>query len=189
MPLSMTEIARLSDELWLILDRNPTNDTLKKISCMLLQQRMEKETASIIQTCQNILSTNRQKKNIDETTQGTHNINGTDIVDEEVAGFAQTSGITNNSQELAVESKKDQFRWSVRALVIDVLINLFSDLRGKTEDVIDSNKLEMQNQVGDVIKIAFSASTSNVVDLRRRGLRLIQNILLVRMPGINLSLL
>ncbi len=40
--------------------------------------------------------------------------------------------------------------------------------------------MELQDKVGDVIRIAFSASTSPVVDLRIRGIRIIGQVLKVR---------
>jgi hypothetical protein len=95
----------------------------------------------------------------------------TDLNDEEVAGMAGNEGESK-------PSGKEPLRWQVRTFAIDLLGELLSlaaqELARNPESSLEQRLVD---KIGDIIKMAFSASTANVVELRLGGLRIIDQIL------------
>ena len=104
---------------------------------------------------------------------------GPDLQDEEVAGFAAASG-ANEEEVSAPTSSLELMGWQVRLFAMDLLMSLLG-MVAKNALVDDESAAlaSLQHNVADVVKIAFSASTAGVVDLRIRGLRILDLILKV----------
>ena len=103
----------------------------------------------------------------------------TSIQDEEVAGFAQG----NPKEEPGTSNTVGQelLRWQVRSFALDCLNNLITTVvRDGPSDPQSTAVLTLQSRIADLIRIAFLASTSAVVELRISGLNMIDQILTVR---------
>lgn len=170
----------LEDDLWLALDVNPGHEGLRNIITDWLGQTSLTATELWVQRCQNILTKVKSKQ--EEPSQPV-TINTTampDLQDEEVAGFANAAGTTKDEAAPAPGYGQELLRWQVRSFAMNCLSDLLAVV-GR-EILSDENTpavMALQQRVSDVVRMAFSASTSNVVDLRLWGLRIIEQVLKV----------
>ncbi|KAA8563633.1 hypothetical protein EYC84_011656 [Monilinia fructicola] len=99
-----------------------------------------------------------------------------DLQDEEVAGFAAASGMAKDTS--APAAGQEPLRWQVRTFAMSCLGEIFTLV---TKDLAANGssdaEVALQKRVADVIRMAFSASTSNVVELRVWGLKIIDAVL------------
>ncbi|KEF60955.1 uncharacterized protein A1O9_02519 [Exophiala aquamarina CBS 119918] len=181
MKRNSSEVARvatskLSDELWTRLDES-TND--KAVQAMLqnwMQQTILTNTSEWIEKCQTILSRTRAKnedpaKAVTATTKTAM----PDLADDEVAGFA--TAVQGESTDPAPEGQ-EFLRWQTRDFAMRLLSESMNIIQAAMlpEQVIHAEEV-LQSKVAEVIRVAFSASTANVVELRIWGLRIIDQIL------------
>ncbi len=171
--------AGLEDQLWLALDGAPEHEGIRNIIRNWLGQTSLSDTGLWVQRLQDVLT--KTKKRQDEPT-GTTNTKAAaiDLQDEEVAGFAAAVGISKDDAAAAPSSSKELLRWQVRAFAM----NSLSDLLAIVGAEIVSRETtpagtSLQQKIADVIRMAFSASTSNIVELRVWGLRIIDQVLKV----------
>ena len=102
---------------------------------------------------------------------------GPDLQDEEVAGFASAVG-TKEEEASAPTSSLELMSWQVRLFGMELLTTLLEMVAKDAQADDDSAALaSLQTHIADVVKIAFSASTAGVVDLRLRGLRILDRVL------------
>ena len=101
-----------------------------------------------------------------------------DLQDEEVAGFAldntkdEGSGTPVAGQEL--------LKWQIRAFALQCLFDvLTAAARDIQYDPGSLAGLTVQHRVSEIIRMAFVASTSSIVELRISGLKLIDQVLKV----------
>ncbi|KAL2387653.1 hypothetical protein RJ035_004067 [Blastomyces gilchristii] len=168
----------LEDEFWLAFESATDNEALKNIVCNWLQQTGLTDTDDWIQRFQKVLTKTRSKQddNPPPTTVNTTAIH--DIADDEVAGFAAAVG--GEPGETANESSSGQelLRWQTRNFVMGCLSELLSMVsKNILPDQIIPAEMALQERVGDIIRMAFSASTANVIELRIWGLKIIDQIL------------
>lgn len=177
-----TATPALEDELWLVFDDSPDNVSLRKMIQNWLEQTALTHTGLWIQRCQNVLSKTRTKsddaksKQPDQIASASH-----DIADDEVAGFA--NAIVGAGQEEAVEntaSGQELLKWQTRSFVMLCLSDLLTIVGDQIlPDQTIPAEAALQQKVGEIVRVAFSASTANVIELRIWGLKILDQVLKV----------
>ena len=106
-----------------------------------------------------------------------------DMQDEEVAGFAAASGVAIDDEGAAGSSSQELLRWQTRSFAMDLMAQLLN-MGARDAAAHDGSLVEaaLQGKVADIIRIAFSASTTGVIALRIRGLQIINQLLKVYVP-------
>jgi hypothetical protein len=171
--------AGLEDQLWHVLDSDPEHEVVRNIIRNWLHQTALTDTSAWVQRCHSVLTKTKRVAEVGEKTESKPKAGATDIQDEEVAGFAAAvnapgddGGSTQTSQEL--------LKWQVRTFGMDCLSELIAMV---TKEATFREEapcvLALQKRVADVVRIAFSASTAGVVQLRIRGLKIIDQVLKV----------
>ncbi|KAF2233111.1 HEAT repeat protein-like protein [Viridothelium virens] len=169
---------RLEDDLWAILEANPDHEVVRNIFQNWLHQTGISETEEWVQRCHKIVTRTRARQEKPPTTAGPKQTATVDLQDEEVAGFAAASGNAKDAGDAEPSSGLELLRWQVRAFVMECLSTLVSMIAKDSAMRQESSaELQLQQKIGDVIRIAFSASTAGVVDLRIIGLRIIDQLL------------
>ena len=103
-----------------------------------------------------------------------------DLQDEEVAGFAASAESSKDESTAALGSGQELLRWQVRMLAMSCLSDLLAIVsKGVLSDAETPAEKALVKSIADVVRMAFSASTSNVVELRVWGLRIIDQVLKV----------
>ncbi|KAL3495572.1 armadillo-type protein [Aspergillus germanicus] len=168
----------LEEEIWLAFDDTPNNPILKSMIRDWLQQTALTETELWIQRCHSTLTKTRLK--IEELPPiSALKPTATDLPDDEVAGFA--SAIAGAGQEDSsgdAVAGQELLKWQTRNFVMSCLSE-FLDLVQEAilPDQTVPAELALQQKVGEVVRMAFSASTANVVELRVWGLKILDQIL------------
>jgi HEAT repeat-containing protein 5 len=170
--------AGLEDQLWHVLDSNPEHEVVRNIFRNWLHQDGLSDTSGWVQRCHNILTKTKKMQDTDNATEAKPKGGVPDLQDEEVAGFAATpptpgaGGPAQASQEL--------MKWQVRTFGMDLLSELLAMIsREAAAKDEPPSTMALQQRVADVVRIAFSASTAGVVELRIRGLKIIDQVLRV----------
>lgn len=170
----------LEDDLWSSLDDVPDHDGLRNIITDWLGQTSLTATGLWVQRCQNILTKSKSKPEAANQPSKAESNAMPDLQDEEVAGFATASAGTKDENVVAASSNQELLKWQVRSFATNCLSDLLA-IVGR--EVLNENNtpavIALQYRVADVVRMAFSASTSNVVDLRIWGLRIIDQVLKV----------
>lgn len=171
--------AGLEDKLWDLLDDQPDHLPIKRIFSNWLQQTGLSDTAGWIQRCSTVLTKSKARVDRGTPVAPQKQTPGPDIQDDEVAGFAASSGAKEEDAPAATSSQ-ELMRWQVRLFAMDLLTTLFG-MVAKDAMINDESPafVSLQEHIGDVVRIAFSASTAGVVSLRVRGLRIIDSVLKV----------
>ncbi|CEL01688.1 Putative HEAT repeat protein [Aspergillus calidoustus] len=168
----------LEEEIWLAFDDTPDNPILKSMIRDWLQQTALTETELWIQRCHSTLTKTRLK--IEEQLPiSALKPTATDLPDDEVAGFA--SAIAGAGQEDTsgdAVAGQELLKWQTRNFVMSCLSELLDLVQEAIlPDQTISAELALQQKVGEVVRMAFSASTANVVELRVWGLKILDQIL------------
>lgn len=170
----------LEDALWVALDDDPTHDGLRNIITDWLGQTSLTATEVWVQRCQNILTKVKSKPEEQSQPVTTTTTAMPDLQDEEVAGFAAAAGSTKDEATAAPSYGQEPLRWQVRSFAMNCLSDMLAVIgREFLSDDTTPAVTTLQQRVSDVVRMAFSASTSNVVDLRLWGLRIIEQVLKV----------
>ncbi|KIW19738.1 hypothetical protein PV08_00312 [Exophiala spinifera] len=180
MKRNASEVARvatskLSDDLWRRLDDNPNDQSVQSLLQNWMQQTILLDTAEWIDKCQSVLSKTRAKNSPPRMTAVTAKSAMPDLADEEVAGFAAAA--QSEAPEAAPDGQ-EFLRWQTRDFAMRLLSESMDIVQAamSADRVIHAEEI-LQAKVGEVVRVAFSASTANVVELRIWGLRLIDQIL------------
>jgi hypothetical protein len=165
------------DQLWLALDSDPSHDGIRNVIRNWLQQSCLTETARWLQRCQAVLTMTRPKA--EEIAAPSAKVSAMpDLQDEEVAGFAAASGTAKDDGTAATGSGQEPLRWQVRTFAMSCLGDMFAIIsKNSPPDETSPAEMALQRKIADVIRMAFSASTSNVVELRVWGLKIIDAVL------------
>ncbi|KAH7377966.1 armadillo-type protein [Cadophora sp. MPI-SDFR-AT-0126] len=167
------------DQLWLALDSAPNHDGIRNVIRNWLKQSCLTETARWLQRCQTVLTMTRPKAA--ETAAPSTKASGMpDLQDEEVAGFAASGGGAKDDGTNSAASGQEPLRWQVRTFAMSCLAEIFAIVSKATPPDAEeptAAELALQKKIADVIRMAFSASTSNVVELRVWGLKIIDAVL------------
>ncbi|KAI9731821.1 MAG: hypothetical protein M1818_007686 [Claussenomyces sp. TS43310] len=165
----------LEDQLWLALDSVPTHDGIRNVIRNWLRQSCIAQTSRWLQRCQKVLTMTKTVK-VADVAKVTSAM--PDLQDEEVAGFAAASGAASQDASATAGHGQESLRWQVRTFAMSCLSDIIT-LVGK-DSIVNGpgpSELVLQQKVADVIRMAFSASTSNVIELRVWGLKIIDLIL------------
>ena len=172
----------LDDQIWLLLNENPEHEGVRNIVQAWLGQTSLTEAGEWISRCQQVLTKSAMRSEEVTPLPDVKSSAAPDLQDEEVAGFAVSDGKDQNSAS-APEAAQELLRWQVRAFVLRCLSDLLTAV-GKDMEVDPTSKSghAVQNKVADIIRMAFLASTSSVIDLCVAGLQLINQVLTVIHP-------
>ncbi|KAG9239350.1 armadillo-type protein [Amylocarpus encephaloides] len=162
------------NQLWLALDSDPSHDGIRNMIRNWLQQSCLSDTSRWLQRCQGVLTMTRTKA--EDSVAAPAKVSAMpDLQDEEVAGFAAAS-VT--AEKGAAASGQEPLRWQVRTFAMSCLGEIFVLVsKAASPDNTSPAEMALQKRVADVIRMAFSASTSNVVELRVWGLKIIDAVL------------
>ncbi|KAF4556724.1 Hypothetical protein D9617_1g086030 [Elsinoe fawcettii] len=165
----------LEDRLWELLDEDTGRKEIRGIFENWLQQSDLTDCHDWVRRCNGVLTKSRAR--IEEKTPQIPQQAVQDIQDDEVAGFAAAAGV-KEEETGAPSSALELMRWQVRLFAMDLLADLIT-IVAKDAAFNDESPAQasLQQEVADVVKIAFSASTAGVVELRVRGLGILDKIL------------
>jgi HEAT repeat-containing protein 5 len=165
------------DQLWLVLDSAPKHEGIRNVIRNWLRQSGLSNTARWVTRCQTVLAMTKSKAT-DVPAVSAKASAMPDLQDEEVAGFAAASGTTTNDASAVTDQGRELLRWQTRAFAMNCLSDLFSIvIKNISSDGPNPAELALQQKVADIVRIAFSASTSSVVELRVWGLKIIDLVL------------
>ncbi|KAK0621164.1 armadillo-type protein [Bombardia bombarda] len=166
----------LEDQLWLVLDSDPNHDGMRNTLRSWMRQTCLSDTASWLRRFQHVLKMTRPKDIVTAAAAVKKSSTGPDLQDDEVAGFA--GGANRDDKDTPSGSDVEPLRWQVSAFAMDCLNDIFI-LIGK--DVATNGESQaqsaLQNKIADVVRMAFSASTSGVLEQRIWGLKIIGAVL------------
>lgn len=172
----------LDDQIWLLLNENPEHEGIRNIVQAWLGQTSLTEAGEWISRCQHVLTKTAAKPEEISSLPNIKSSAAPDLQDEEVAGFAVSDGKDQNSAT-APEAAQELLRWQVRAFALRCLSVLITAVGKDMELDADSKPGHaVQHRVADIIRMAFLASTSSVIDLCVAGLHLIDQVLTVCYP-------
>ncbi|KAF2119193.1 HEAT repeat protein-like protein [Lophiotrema nucula] len=168
----------LEDQLWHVLDRDPDHDVVRNIFRNWLHQGGLTDTAGWVQRCHSILTKTKRAPEAENIKQAKPKSGLPDLQDEEVAGFATASNAPGEDAGAAAQASQELLKWQVRTFGMDCLSELLAMVSREAAAKDDPpSTFALQQRVADVVRIAFSASTAGVVQLRIRGLKIIDQVL------------
>ncbi|KAK3333612.1 armadillo-type protein [Cercophora scortea] len=166
----------LEDQLWLVLDSDPNHDGMRNTLRNWMRQTCLTDTASWLRRYQHVLKMTRPKAAAAAVTTIKKSSTGLDLEDEEVAGFAAAGGGAKDDKSGG--SDVEPLRWQVTTFAMDCLNDIFilvgKDIATNGESAAQT---ALQNKIADVVRMAFSASTSGVLEQRIWGLKIIGAVL------------
>ncbi|CAO2648248.1 Nn.00g075150.m01.CDS01 [Neocucurbitaria sp. VM-36] len=167
----------LEDQLWHVLDRDSEHEVVRNIIRNWLHQTGLSDTATWVQRCHSVL-TKTKKVEAQSQVESKPRAGAADLQDEEVAGFAAASNAPGAESGDATQTSQELLKWQVRTFGMDCLSELVAMVSKEATFRAESPcVMALQQRVADVVRIAFSASTAGVVQLRIRGLKIIDQVL------------
>lgn len=170
----------LEDQIWILLNENPEQEGIHNTVQAWLGQTSLSEASQWVMRCQHVLTktTTKQEEIMPDVIVKKATV--PDLQDEEVAGFASGDG-KDQSSAAAIDTGQELLRWQVRAFALKSLSDLIAIIGKDIElDAESAAGHALQQKIADVVRMAFLASTSSVVELCIGGLRLIDQILTVK---------
>ncbi|KAK3322246.1 armadillo-type protein [Apodospora peruviana] len=166
------------DQLWLVLDSAPDHEGMRNILRNWMRQTCLSDTEAWLRRFQHVLKMTRPKEAVAAATVIKKKNAGIDLQDEEVAGFANAGGGTKDDKDAPSGSDVEPLRWQVTTFAMDCLNDIFILI---AKDVATNGhspaQVALQNKIADVVRMAFSASTSGVLEQRIWGLKIIGAVL------------
>lgn len=167
------------EHLWLALDTNVGHDGVRNIIQNWMRQTSLTDTAEWLQRFQAVLKLTRPKAVADVESGGPKKSSAVvDLQDEEVAGFAAAGGGTKDEKENGSGSDVEPVRWQVVSFAMSLLHDIFNLIN---KDVVTNGEspaqAALQSKIADVVRMAFSASTSGVLEQRIWGLKIVGAVL------------
>lgn len=169
----------LEDQIWSTLNYNPDQEGIRNIIQAWLKQSSLSLASKWVMRCQQVLTKTTSKQAPLSPRESTKPVIISEIQDEEAAGFNTSEGKDQNSIS-APEATKELLVWQVRSFAVHCLSDVIALIGRDMESDPDSAAGHaLQQRIADVIRMAFLASTSSVVELCVGGLRLIDQVLTV----------
>ncbi|BFZ62403.1 hypothetical protein YB2330_003497 [Saitoella coloradoensis] len=163
--------------LWHVLDASVGSEGVKNIIRSWLQQTAAANPVYWSNLCQRILTMPLAKANVHATPTASQ---GPDLGDEEVASMAQASdrpgdnGVDHGSGEL--------MRWQTRCFALECLLDVIN-VSAKEASIVregaEASPLKLVGKVAELIRMAFTASTAAVFELRLTGLHILRAVVKV----------
>ena len=171
----------LEDQIWLSLNDDPSQEGIRNLIQSWLGQSSLIEADKWVSRCQHVLTKVTNAQTDPNPQQDTKTPAQPDLQDEEVAGFNVGEG-KDRDATTAPEATQELLKWQTRAFALQCLSDLVARI-GKDMELNPESPAGhvLQNRIADVIRLAFLASTASVVELQVSGLRLIDQILKVRL--------
>lgn len=171
----------LEDALWLLLDRQPRHPAIINLFDIWLSQTTEND--SEISAWVNKLSSVVMKPRFFFVNRLHNTLNPKNADNlrghEKDAAINPTAIAADEDVTLNVKSEdssNDQFSWEARAFAIELLLKILrKDVGGI--DMSEKKERVTSKKVGDIIKIAFSSATSNILGLQYAGLSLLNEVM------------
>ncbi|MCJ1403814.1 hypothetical protein MMC11_007037 [Xylographa trunciseda] len=168
------------DQIWKSLDTPYEQGGIRSIVETWLEQTTLTQTMQWIIRCQNILTKTVAK--IGDVPPGPDPTilpsAAPDVQDEEVAGFALGDAKDEDGGNVSVG--QELLRWQVRSFALECLSKVLSTVGSDMlAHPASEAGLALQQKVSELIRIAFLASTASVIELRIKGLKLIDQVLLI----------
>ncbi|KEZ42926.1 hypothetical protein SAPIO_CDS5372 [Scedosporium apiospermum] len=168
------------EQLWLVLDTEPSHDGIRNIIRNWMRQTCLTETELWLQRFQAVLKMTRAKVKEEQSSRTKSKAAMPDLRDEEVAGFAAAAagGAASDDKGGAEGADVEPLRWQVTTFAMSCMNDMFiivsKDVATNGES---AGQTALQNKLADVVRMAFSASTSGVLELRIWGLKIIGAVL------------
>ncbi|KAF4335397.1 omega-conotoxin-sensitive calcium channel alpha-1 subunit rbB-I [Fusarium beomiforme] len=166
------------EQLWLVLDTVPSHDGIRNIIRNWMHHTCLTETNAWLQRFQAVLKMTRARPKMEDAQSSSKGSGLPDLQDEEVAGFAAAAGAAKDEKEAKATSEVEPLRWQVTTFALSCIDEMFfiitKDVTANGESKAQS---DLQGKVADVVRMAFSASTSSVLELRIWGLKIIGDVL------------
>ena len=170
----------LEDQIWSTLNDNPGHEGIRNIVQAWLGQSSLTEASKWVMRCQQVLTKTTSKQAQVSALEGPKPVKASEFQDEEAAGFNTAEGKDPNSTT-AAEATQELLCWQVRSFAMQCLSDLIAIIGRDMElDPDSAAGHALQQKIADVIRMAFLASTSSVVELCVAGLRLIDQVLTVQ---------
>lgn len=167
----------IEEQLWLALDFAPGHEGIRNVIRNWLAQSALSDTARWVQRCQSVLVMTKSKA-IDPGKPTANAKVTVDLQDEEVAGFAAAAGAASHDAPTVAGQGQELVRWQVRAFAMSCLSEIFTlVIKSSNSEQPTPAEMALQHKIADLIRMAFSASTSSVVELRVLGLKTIELVL------------
>lgn len=184
------EVVRATDgtvqkQLWLIAHQAYGEGMIRRIIREWVEQSGITHLATWIARIQKVLTTSISKSTSEPAKLVPASTDAEEgeppIQDEEVAGFNAVSKAEKEDPDNVPDATPELLRWQARFEAMICLNHILSAVSKKVESSDDTGALEaLQPRVADVVRIAFSASTASVVDIRIEGIKVIGRMLEVR---------
>lgn len=166
------------DQLWMVLDSDPSHDGMRNTLRNWMRQTCLTDTAGWLARYQHVLKMTRPKETVSAATTIKKSSGGIELQDEEVAGFAAASGAAKDDKDTPSGSDVEPLRWQVSTFAMDCLHDIFVIINKDVATHGESQaQVALQSKIADVVRMAFSASTSGVVEQRIWGLKIIGAVL------------
>lgn len=167
----------LEDQLWSHLNDDHENVILGRIISDWVHQSGSSDIENWIPRVQRVLTRVRIPRS--EALLRNSATAELDLQDEEVAGFAASASQTTKDEPSAVgDVNQELLRWQVRQTALNCLLEILSAALNNTSDN-PSTMAKLQPRIADIVRIAFSASTAPVIELRVSGVQIIEKVLQV----------
>lgn len=177
------------EQLWLMLNDSYGKGIMRTLVGDWIQQTGLIKVDVWVRRLQFVLTKLVTKASKTAPEQATDGLNDHDVQDDEVAGFAASAvKSAKDSSTVGSESSQGLLRWQVRAAAIDGLHEILCDFAREQNVYAATITSVLQPRIGDIVKIAFSASTSAVNELRVGGIRIIGRVLEVCFQPLRLAL-
>jgi HEAT repeat-containing protein 5 len=177
-----TATLTVENEIWFAFDDTPDSESLKSMIKNWLQQTAVSHTEVWVHRCQKVLTKSRTKVDDAPINNPTETV-APELPDDEVAGFAvSVTGPGQIDSKGEAAPSQELLKWQTRNFTMSCLSELLSIVNDKIlpDQTIPAEAVLQQN-VGDIIRMAFSASTASVIELRVWGLKIIDQVLKVRL--------
>lgn len=174
---------RLVEELFALLDNDPSVEGVRDTITSWLKQTATNNPLAWVDLCQRIMSRSTAASQVTANPSANRAVGGISFTDEESQGIGLDQGAT---------TAQPTSRWRTQLFALQCLHQVFVTLRsaGRREHFdatltrkAPSRRGLLLTRVGDLIKMAFTASTAPVMDIRLEGVVVLRDVIEVRRPS------
>lgn len=172
----------LEEQMWFLLHDMHGQGILRNIIKDWVEQSGVQLLDRWVPRVQAVLSKVRFQKMRVPTRTATKKSLEAELQDEEVAGFAAAASETaKDDPSVLPEASQELLRWQVRYTAMESLNEILSTVAREVSNYGESpHSSSLQSRIAEIVRIAFSASTASVVELRIQGIQIIGKVLQVR---------
>lgn len=172
--------SNLVDQLWALLHKSYGGGVVRNLIRDWVEQSGIKSIDLWIPRIHRVLTTVKSHKPPPAEVDTSIEQAEADVVDEEVAGFAAAAIHSAKDDPRPSEASQELLRWQARLVAMESLNDILSSVAKDAAMNGDSPNIALlQPRIADIVRIAFSASTAAVVELRIQGVQIIGRVLQV----------